>query len=306
MRKEYLLFVLLLFGIFALFSLHFSRSTSSDDYIPTPVTGVEMDCFHENSPVSWSYCINKESGSENQDVLYYLHARNGNETWWNDRNYHTGRLYEHWRQNNQSAPIVVTVSFGEVWVLKEDQEDPNGGLYRIFTSIVIPTIEKKLEQTSGKRLIAGISMGGYNTLIVSMKSKGFFDKAASICAPLPMVSHHNGLWRILTQVRESGASFGRTIFLWQFSRRYYPKKDTWLANDPLTLSTSFTPKNAPAMYVTCGENDDWGCFEGAERFVENIRAAGGEIEWIPREGGHCDIEYASLANFLQNDWQEQR
>ncbi|MEM8771211.1 MAG: alpha/beta hydrolase-fold protein [Pseudomonadota bacterium] len=301
MRKLALFFPVVLLGLVAAVGFLSFSGADSDDYVPTPVTGVEMNCFQETTPVSWSYCINTVSGSENQDVLYYLHARNGNETWWNDKDYHTGKLYEHWRQNNQTAPTVVSISFGKLWVLKEGEKDGKGSLYEIFTSVVIPEIETKLKQLSGKRMIAGISMGGYNTLIVSMKSKNFFAKSASICAPLPTVSHHDGLWRVISEARSSNTSFRRAVMLWQFSRSYYPEKENWRANDPLSLSESFTPDNAPAIYVTCGRKDNWGCFDGTEKFVANISAAGGAIEWVPRDGGHCDIDYASLADFLQNN-----
>ncbi|MEO0975303.1 MAG: esterase, partial [Pseudomonadota bacterium] len=83
------------------------------------------------------------------------------------------------------------------------------------------------------------------------------------------------------------------------SKRFYPTRETWLANDPLTLSRSFAPSTGPALYLTCGRRDDWGCFVGNERLANNVANVGGEIVWVPREGGHCDIDYASLAAFLQ-------
>ena len=296
--------VFLIIGVSIAAGAFLSGRPSVDDYVPDPVPGVVMECFQEAEPVPWSYCVNSVPGSDNPDVLYYLHARNGNETWWNDKDYHTGALYKRWRENGQAEPTVVAISFGKLWVLKEDAAEEGGGLYKVFTDAVVPKIEERLEEKTGQRMVAGISMGGYNALIVAMKSKGFFSKAASVCAPMPTVSHHDGVGRVIGAARSSKTSLKRALLLWRFSQQYYPTREKWLANDPLTLSASFDPDDAPALYVTCGKSDDWGCFDGTEKLVGNLEKAGGAVQWVPRDGGHCDIEYPSLAEFLQSEASE--
>ncbi|MEL7486549.1 MAG: alpha/beta hydrolase-fold protein [Pseudomonadota bacterium] len=274
-------------------------------YVPEPVSGVDMTCFEETSPVAWSFCLNIDAGSDNDDILFYLHARNGNATWWNDRTYHTGALYEAWRATGQSPPIVASVSFGKIWVLADGEADAGRRLYDLFINTVIPAVETKARDhgkaLSGDRMIAGISMGGFNTLIVAMKAKDVFTKAAAICSPLPTVSHHDGLRRVIGAARRSDTSLKRAALLWKFSTDYFPKREYWRENDPLALSRSFTPEGAPAIYLTCGKRDDWGCFDGSEQFAANVKRAGGDIIWAPREGGHCDIDYPSLAGFLQHE-----
>ena len=258
-----------------------------------------MTCVDETEPVPWTYCINKASNSTNTDVLYYLHARNGNATWWNDQEYHTGELYKVWRKQGLDAPTVVSISFGKLWVLSAYNKKIEGGLNSVFYKTVIPTVEKRLDGNIGERMIAGISMGGFNTLLAALRPNTVFTKAASICSPVPTVSHHDGVRRVLKSAKETGTSFKRAFLLWQFSYRYFPSKEIWQENDPLTLSKSFNPETGPAMYVTCGKTDDWGCFKGSELLVSTIENAGGDVQWVPREGGHCDVDYASLAAFLQ-------
>ena len=278
-----------------------SQGDGADEYIPTPIAGVEMTCHEEEEPIAWSFCVNRDPTSKSGDLLYYLHARNGNATWWNDRDYHTGRIYEAWKAQGEDPPTVVSVSFGELWMLSDYATDMEGGLLQVFTETVIPTVEERVGSAPARRMVAGISMGGFNTLLLAMKTEGVFTKAAAICSPFPMVSHHDGLRKVLASARETNTSLQRTLMLWQFSRRFYPTKEIWSANAPLVLSHSFSPATGPAIYLTCGRSDDWGCFTGSERFAATIERLGGEIEWVPREGGHCDVDYASVAAFLGHE-----
>lgn len=271
----------------------------SQDYIPDAIEYVDMQCFKESTPVPWAYCVNRTQGSLSNDVLYYFHARNGNETWWNDREYHTGRLYQHWREADLDPPIVVSISFGKQWVLTEKPDNPLQGLFPQLVDSIIPAIEKKLAYPAGKRLLAGISMGGFNALIVAMKSRYFFHKVAALCAPLYDGSHHDGLLVAAEKYIGSGTSLKRTAMLWGFSKQYYPQLEDWKTNDPLALSGHFDSKGAPDIYLSCGEKDDWGCMQGSQLLVKNIKKNNGNIQWVPRMGGHCDIDSRSLALFLQ-------
>ena len=269
-------------------------------YVPEKIDTVAMSCFTEAEPIPWSYCIHKERGSNSRDVLYYFHARKGNETWWNDSNYHSGKLYKVWREEGVPAPTVVSISFGALWVLTETDDDGHGGLYTLFTQQVIPVIEKKLAAYDGKRMLAGISMGGYNSLIVAMKNKYFFHKAAALCAPLYAGSHHDGPWATLKKYFDSDIHWQRALMLWGFSKQAYPRKSDWQNNDPLALSSRFDPAGAPELYISCGKKDDWGCLQGTHILVKQIRKNHGNVNFVARPGGHCDIDHRSLALFLQS------
>ena len=273
-------------------------------YQPTPLVRLDMQCFQETTPLPWSWCLHRYQGSDNPDVLYYFHGRNGNARWWNDRDYHTGQLYKVWEKDAVPPPTVVSVSFGKLWVLTEDRAAPFGGLYQVFTAAVIPTIETRLQQQSlpkarGRRLVAGISMGGVNTLIVAFKHRGYFAKAASLCAPLAPVSHHDSISQLRDFIRHSGIRLKRAAMLLMFSLRFYSDKSLWLLNDPMALSATFDAEAAPAIYLSCGEQDDWGCSYGSRLLARQLRDRGADIQWQSRPGGHCDIDYDALARFLQ-------
>ncbi|ARN73768.1 hypothetical protein BST96_06355 [Oceanicoccus sagamiensis] len=273
-------------------------------YQPTPLAKLEMQCFQETVPLPWSWCLHRYQGSDNPDVLYYFHGRNGTARWWNDRDYHTGQLYKAWEKDQLQPPTVVSLSFGKLWVLTEDKAAPFGGLYRVFSTVVIPTIETRLQQqlpptASGQRLVAGISMGGFNTLIVALKHRGYFAKAASLCAPLATVSHHDSLAQLRAFIHNSGIRLKRAAMLLMFSLRFYSDKSLWLQNDPMALSADFNAEAAPAIYLSCGKQDEWGCSYGSRLLARQLRERGAEIQWQSRPGGHCDIDYEAVARFLQ-------
>ena len=284
--------------VFVILTLNFNAQAA--EYIPVPIPEVEMECGQESQPLEWSYCIHKKRGSRSQDVLYYMHARNGNPTWWNDKDYHTGKLYEEWEQQKVDAPTVVSISFGKLWLLTENEFEFMGGRHNIFLDSIVPLVESKLNQKIDRRLIAGISMGGLNTLIQSLKVKNFYQKAAAICTPLAAVSPHDGFLNVAKYFFSSSTSLKRALMLWKFSKEFYPTQEVWKANDPIAQSKSFKVNGAPDFYSTCGKKDDWGCMKGSELLVENLRAKGASVEWVPRPGGHCDIDYMSLARFLSS------
>ncbi len=278
--------------------IFFGLPAYAEDYKPTPIDNIEMTCFEREVPIKWSFCINQYIGSSNRDLIYYFHGKDGAAAGWNDQAFHSGRLYEIWKKNGEAPPLVVSISFGKIWLLTENENEVGGGLHNIFKAHVLPEIEKQLQHPVDKRMLAGISMGGLNTLILSMKIKKFYTKAAAICPPISKVSPHSGLWNIFNYFRKSSTSIKRAIMLWMFSKKFYPTQKIWEANDPLFLSQSFEKEGAPEIYLTCGAKDDWGCMEGSKSLVKNIKKAKGQITWVPRAGGHCDIEYESFAHFL--------
>ena len=125
------------------------------------------------------------------------------------------------------------------------------------------------------------------------------NKAAALCAPLYNGSHHDGLLLSTQKFFKSDTSLKRAAMLWGFSQRYYPQLKDWQNNDPLALSASFDPRGAPEIYLSCGQNDDWGCMQSSQILVDSIKKNSGNIQWVPRPGGHCDIDHRSLALFLQ-------
>jgi hypothetical protein len=279
-----------------LFSFTVPHSIASE-WTPIPIRGVSMDCFEEKLPVAWSFCINKTLNSSSKNLIYHFHGRNGDATWWNDQTYYTGKVHATWLVKNEPPPIVASISFGKLWLLVDNSHGTEN-LYRFFLDHAMKRIEQEIGRPIEQRMAVGESMGGVNALILAMKSKGVFSKVATLCPVLPPVSPFAPISELYDYIKRSSMSLKRALMTYWFSMKFYPSKDVWEANDPLHLSKSFTATGAPSLYLGCGEKDEWGCLEGSLQLVANVKAAGGQIEWHQRPGGHCDIDEGSLATFL--------
>ncbi|HXH29853.1 MAG TPA: alpha/beta hydrolase-fold protein, partial [Bacteriovoracaceae bacterium] len=244
------------------------------------------------------FCLNTVAGSRNHDLLYHFHGRNEDATWWNDQNYYTGKLHAAWKEKGLDPPTVVTVSFGKLWPLTERSDQPGGGLHSIFLKFVMPRVEKEISGSIAKRFGVGESMGGLNVLMTGLKSDSPFTKVAALCAPLATVSPHANILDIYRYVSQSSTSIRRALMLLFFSRKFYPDEETWDRNDPVHVSETYRPLSGIHFYITCGAKDDWGCMKGSEKLVVNLKSSQTSVEWLPRPGGHCDIDAPSLAEFL--------
>lgn len=275
----------------------FILNAFSEEYKPTPISDVEMNCGNEiSSSIAWEYCISSYKKSTSKKVIYHLHGRNGNATWWNDSTYHTGKIYQEWVDSNYDVPTVISISFGKLWLLTKNANQT--GLRDIFLNEVIRNIEKKLTFQVESRAIFGISMGGLNAFYLSMSNSGLFSKSAIICAHIPFISHYSGIYSIFNYALENKVSVKRSYMMYQFSKHFFKTVDDWELNSPLELLNNFDPKKSPSLYLTCGEKDDWGCMKVSEQVAAKVNSMQGTAAWIPREGGHCDMDYASLAKFL--------
>lgn len=275
-----------------------AMSACADDWKPVPIPGVDMKCFQEETPVSWSFCVNRLPSSGNQDVVYHFHGRNGSADWWNDQTYYTGKVHAQWIEQGVAPPTVVTVSFGKLWLLTERPDEATGGLYRVFIDDVLSRVETEIPHSIGRRSLVGESMGGVNALTVALKSGRLFARAASLCPPIQRVSPFSSASGIFRYVTQTSTSWRRALMMLLFSRKFYPNEEVWANNDPLQLARNYLQPSDVRLYLTCGEKDDWGCMEGSKAFVKALEEKGGKVDWYPRPGGHCDIDVESLAKFL--------
>jgi hypothetical protein len=263
------------------------------DYTPASVPGVEMKCFKENTAVPWSYCINRVASEKDSNTLvYHFHGRRGNETWWNDSTYYSGELYRDWQKSGSFLPVVVSISFGPLWLLKE------GELLDTFVDVVMPKIESSLNMTIDQRFVVGESMGGVNALQVWLKTGSLFDKAAALCPPIPTISPMASTSQMVEFINQTETSWLRGFMMLTIGRHFYKDEENWQQNNPLSLVENTELSQLGDLYLTCGKRDDWGCMSGSKKLVKSIKEKGGNVEWVPREGGHCDIDHNTLAQFL--------
>ena len=277
--------------------LFISITLKAEEYKPTPIDNVQMTCGKESSmDTEWSYCISKTKHSDSKNVLYHLHGRNGNATWWNDKDYHTGKIHKEWIKNKKSPPVVISISFGKLWFLLKDGNST--GLFHKFINDVIHNVEKKLEFSPQERGVIGISMGGLNTFYLSMSNSSLFSKAAILCAHVPFITHHDGFMKVMKYSFEHKISFKRSYMMYKMSQKFFPTREIQSVNDPKELLRKFDPNISPEIYISCGKKDDWGCMKSSEMVANSIKSSNGKVHWVPREGGHCDLDHKGIAEFL--------
>ena len=266
---------------------------------PVPVPNVQMDCFEHQKPRKWSFCINRYNGSKSKSLVIYLHGKSGGIKRWNNLEYDTGKLYQTWQKLGLEAPTVVSISFGKLWFLAHNPSTPKQGLFYDFIHTSLPEIYSKLNQEFDKKILFGISMGGVNTLMTIMKTKTLFDKAASICPPITNFSPHAPFQTIWKYYLRSSISTWRTFQKVLIGKKLYPDLKSWQANDPIILAKAIPKSYLPSkIYLSCGAKDTWECMEGSLEIKKIFESKGVDLQWVPKPGGHCDIDQESLALFL--------
>jgi enterochelin esterase-like enzyme len=271
-------------------------SSSIAAYIPEPIPGTKMDCAKEEGTSPWSYCITKVPGSLSKEVIYHFHGRNGDATWWNDKSYHTGKVHQEWLKTGKEVPTVISISFGKLWMLTRTKKETD--LIDFFVNKVMPKVESKLSFQPRSRKLIGISMGAVNSIFASLHHPKLFTGAAILCSPLPNVSHHDNFSTLYDYFKSTSISIKRTGFKYYFSWKFFKTKEVWSLNNPVTILKNKKFDFLPEFYITCGKKDDWDCMDGSEAFAKSLKDNGHKVDWRPREGGHCDIDYPSLASFL--------
>ena len=255
-----------------------------------------MNCGEQDGYKSWSYCITKVPSSKSLDVIYHFHGRNGAATWWNDKSYHTGKVHQEWLKQNREIPTVISISFGKLWMLTKTGHKK--GMIEFFTNTVLPNVEAKLGFKPKSRKLFGISMGAVNASFASLHYPALFKGAAILCSPLPTVTHHDSFSKLYDYFRTSSVSFKRTGFKYYFSWKFFKTREIWDLNSPVEVLKNKTFKRLPKFYISCGKKDEWDCMEGSKAFADSLKGLGHKVHWNPREGGHCDLDYPSLAKFL--------
>jgi S-formylglutathione hydrolase FrmB len=214
-------------------------------------------------------------------VFYYLHGLTGKETDWE----HGGHLDEAADAMGLGAIVVMPDGddgFYSDWVTEPDYD----ACMRDGTGLFLPQVQKhkstcvrhrryetyivhdligeidshfRTLTTRDGRAIAGLSMGGFGALELSMRHPDLFSAAASHSGvdallyrgPHPYVG---GKVELLTNPNEWG---GGIVNIGTWVRQIYGTDiANWQAHDPATLVGKLEPGKL-ALYLDCGTDDDF-------------------------------------------------
>lgn len=241
------------------------------------------------------YCIYTAEGGTNGDILYHLHGRNLDETVWNDDTYYTGMIQEEWQRNAQRPPKVVSISYGDTWLLTPEGALEDSGLLEEFDQL-IAKVESRIAKPK-RRLLLGESMGGLNVLVAGFSRSDSFAKVASLCPGVYINSPFDPLGEQVAGLRRTGAD-PKTVFgVAMLARKYVADDREWARVSPLKLIDQVDPGELD-LYLSNGLYDKFGNFEGSKRLAEVASVKGMRTEWHPLYGGHCSIDVRSVSAFL--------
>lgn len=249
--------------------------------------------------VEYRWCIDSDNKSGNPDVLYYFHGAGRNEQSWTTEKDNQD-IQQEWKNRSVAPPTVITVSFGKGWLFADRNQTGGLGLYTIFVNTIMPTLEAKIGGVQGRRMVKGESMGGFNASQLLLKSSHLFDRIALLCPAIPTVGPFAPPWELAAFLgRNRGFVKPELVIglqLWTMFE--YQSPVIWENHNPLNLVRRMTA-NAPRLFVTCGDRDEFGFFEGTQNFVRIAKERGVRVNWQPMKGGgHCVHDARSVAAFL--------
>ena len=142
-------------------------------------------------------------------------------------------------------------------------------------------------------------MGGYNSSMLFMKRPELFEKVAILCPAISTLTPFSTDQDVQSYITRNQADPERVHTMMAISRMLYPTQERWLKHSPLDLVKTHTNENSPDLYLSFGDADEWGFYEGAVRFSESAFTTQVNQQWVPLPGGlHCSVEPISLGQFL--------
>lgn len=251
--------------------------------------------------LSFDYCIRNVDRKKNQDIIYFFHGLMGNAETWFTQTYGTGMLERKWHARGYD-PTIVTISFGEVWLLVNNHRFP---LLPYFKEIIVPFLEKKVGGLgTGRRLLIGQSMGGLNAIEASLQLPNLFSKVALLCPAITTVGPFASAEEIDAYIKRTGAQAERVKVMLNISKQVFINQKDWDKHDPLKLLGRYHATK-PAFHVTTGMQDEFGFQEGSEQFSDLASKTGFKSQWVPVSGGHCNFDRRTTANFIMEGYRNE-
>ena len=180
----------------------------------------------------------KNKAEERYPVIYFLHGLTGHFNDWTDRTNLVQIAAKY-------SFIIVTPEGNDGWY-SDNPTAPNDQYESYIMSELIPEIDKTYQTDRQRRVIAGLSMGGYGALKFGLK---FPDKFS-------IVGSFSGALRVAKWSEKAGGNklIGRSI-----DTVFGPvNSEARKANDVFRLARELTPdklKSLPYIYLSCGTED---------------------------------------------------
>jgi enterochelin esterase-like enzyme len=139
-----------------------------------------------------------ESGSGRYPVLYLLHGAGGDERTWIDRQ-QANVILDNLLADGRLAPLIVVMPYGYTTRLEEGQRRRGAADYKTdmeefavdFIGDLIPQVESRYRVLADRehRAIAGLSMGGGQSLAIGLSHPGMFTAVAAFSSAMQIANN---------------------------------------------------------------------------------------------------------------------
>jgi enterochelin esterase-like enzyme len=192
---------------------------------------------------------NYEAGNRKYPVLYLLHGYTDNETGWTQYG-EVSSIADKAISSGDATPMIIAMPDGGVtWYINESSGKER--FEDFFVQEFIPYIDSvyRTRNTKQFRAVAGLSMGGFGTLIYSLKHPELFSAAAPLSA---------AVW-----TDEQFIDFADDRYKETFEHLFGPAKGKeritvhYKKNSILNIINTSAPKQFDGIrfYIDCGDKD---------------------------------------------------
>jgi S-formylglutathione hydrolase FrmB len=233
------------------------------------------------SGMNYSVYLPQDYGTSQRSypVVYLLHGYSDNETGWIQFG-EANRLADNGIASSKIPPCVLIIPDGKItWYC--NSFDNKITWEDTFINEFIPFVEKEYRIRPKKeyRAIAGLSMGGYGALKLSMRHPELF----STCVALS-----SGTFSAQEIIDMKDAEYNRYFGdLYGNGLKGEARiSEAWKANSPLDLVHSVAPEKLKSVrfWIDCGDDDF--LFNGNSLLHIEMRKIGIPHEYRVRNGGH--------------------
>lgn len=246
----------------------------------------------------WKYCMHRYTNSSD-DLLIYFHGNGGNEHDWEDGVFEN-TMRETWKIAGIQPPIVVSISFGDTWLLAEQNTSPMSGLFDYFLGAVMPVINDKLKDANiDKTYLMGVSMGGFNAAQLYLKVPNLFSRVALVCPAMATITPYASSTEINQYINTTKADPAKVAQVIQLGQAFFPTVSDWNKHSPNILAAQKLNGSFPPLYVSNGAADPYGFTYANKLFAEKAQQMGAQVKWnFYAGGGHCSVNGEDLAMAL--------
>ncbi len=212
------------------------------------------------------------AGTRTYPVVYVLHGLFESHLFWERRGLaeEVDRL---WASHAVPEVVIVAVDGDNSFFANS----PVGAYEDLVTRDLVDHVEATYRVTRGRggRALLGISMGGYAALRMAFEHPEAFAAVATHSAMLLREPPRPGSGADAWQLAAFARVFGDPI-----------DGPRWTADDPFTWARTVAPKDVPAVYLDCGEQDRYGLAAGHRALDRLLTERGIGHSFALRPGDH--------------------